>query len=381
MGFSTDAIHAGQAPDPSTGAIITPIFQTSTYVQDALGKHKGYEYARTQNPTRSAVEANIAALEKGTGGVAFSSGMSAISAVLSLVLPGNRVVATQDVYGGTFRLFEQILRPYGIDFTYVDSSRLENVQKAMADEVALVFLESPTNPVLRVTDIAAVSDLTRQYDAKLVVDNTFASPYFQRPLELGADLVVHSSTKYLNGHSDSVGGVVVGVSEEDLERLHFVQNAAGAILSPFDSWLLLRSTKTLALRMHRHQSNAQAVSEYLAGHGKVERVYYPGLPNHPGHELAKKQMSGFGGMVSFETGSLTNARGFVEGVKLFSLAESLGGVESLVCHPATMTHASIPAAIRQRFGITEGLVRLSVGVEDIEDLLTDLDQSLKMTPG
>ena len=376
MGFATDAIHAGQHPDPSTGAIITPIYQTSTYVQEALGKHKGYEYARTQNPTRSAVEANIAALERGRGALAFASGMAAISAVLTFVKQGDRVVVTEDLYGGTYRLFQRLLTRFGIRFTYVDSSRIEAVEKTMGDDVKLVFLETPTNPVLRITDLRAVSELAHRFGARVVVDNTFMSPFFQRPLELGADLVVHSTTKYLNGHSDSVGGMVVASRQEDIEHLAFVQNAVGAILSPFDSWLLLRGTKTLALRMERHNQNAIALAEFLSKHPKVQKLYYPGLPDHPGHQLAKKQMSGFGGMISFETGSLQAARKVLEGVTVFSLAESLGGVESLISHPATMTHASIPVEDRLRFGVTEGLVRLSVGVEDLEDLEADLRQAL-----
>ena len=376
MGFATDAIHAGQHPDPSTGAIITPIYQTSTYVQEALGKHKGYEYARTQNPTRSAVEANIAALERGRGALAFASGMAAISAVLTFVKQGDRVVVTEDLYGGTYRLFQRLLTRFGIRFTYVDSSRIEAVEKTMGDDVKLVFLETPTNPVLRITDLRAVSELAHRFGARVVVDNTFMSPFFQRPLELGADLVVHSTTKYLNGHSDSVGGMVVASRQEDIEHLAFVQNAVGAVLSPFDSWLLLRGTKTLALRMERHNQNAIALAEFLSRHPKVQKLYYPGLPDHPNHQLAKKQMSGFGGMISFETGSLQAARNVLEGVTVFSLAESLGGVESLISHPATMTHASIPVEDRLRFGVTEGLVRLSVGVEDLEDLEADLRQAL-----
>lgn len=376
MGFSTDAIHAGQQPDESTGAVITPIYQTSTYVQQRLGEHKGFEYARTQNPTRMAVEGNIAALEKGLGGVAFASGMSAISAALTFVGKDERVVVTEDVYGGTYRLFEKILRPYGIHFTYVDSSRLDEIEDEMAEDVALVFLESPTNPLLRITDLSAVAKTAHRYNARVVVDNTFMSPFFQRPLELGADLVLHSTTKYLNGHSDSVGGIVVASKREDVEHLHFVQNAIGAILSPFDSWLLLRGTKTLSLRMERHDSNARALANFLSQQAKVEKVYYPGLSSHPGHELAKKQMYGFGGMLSLELGSLDNARKVLEGVRLFSLAESLGGVESLISHPATMTHASIPPEDRIRFGVTDGLVRLSVGVEDLQDLQDDLQQAL-----
>jgi cystathionine beta-lyase/cystathionine gamma-synthase len=376
MGFATDAIHAGQQPDPTTGAIITPIYQTSTYVQEGLGKHRGFEYARTQNPTRSAVEANIAALEKGRGALAFSSGMAAISAVLTFVKQGERVVVTEDLYGGTYRLFERVLTQFGIRFSYIDSSRVEEVEKAMGDDVTLVFLETPTNPVLRITDLAAVSQLAHRFKARVVVDNTFMSPFFQRPLELGADLVLHSATKYLNGHSDSVGGVVIGSSKEDIEHLAFVQNAVGAILSPFDSWLLLRGTKTLPLRMEKHNANAMALADFLSKHPKVKKLYYPGLPDHPGHALAKKQMSGFGGMLSFETGSLETAQKVLEGTKVFSLAESLGGVESLISHPVTMTHASIPVEDRLRFGVTDGLVRLSVGVEDVEDLQADLEQAL-----
>ena len=376
MGFATDAIHAGQKPDPTTGAIVTPIYQTSTYVQQGLGRHRGFEYARTQNPTRSAVEANIAALEKGIGALAFSSGMAAISAVVTFVKQGERVVVTEDIYGGTYRLFERLLTQFGIRFSYVDSSRFDEVEKTMGEDVTLVFLETPTNPVLRLTDVKAVSDLAHRFKARVVVDNTFMSPFFQRPLELGADMVLHSATKYLNGHSDSIGGVVVAARKEDAEHLAFVQNAVGAILSPFDSWLLLRGTKTLALRMERHNTNAVALAAFLSKHTKVQKVYYPGLPEHPGHELAKQQMSGFGGMLSFETGSLEAARRVLEGARVFSLAESLGGVESLVSHPATMTHASIPVEDRLRFGVTEGLVRLSVGVEDLEDLQADLDQAL-----
>jgi cystathionine beta-lyase/cystathionine gamma-synthase len=376
MGFSTDAIHAGQEPDESTGAIITPIYQTSTYVQQRLGEHKGYEYARTQNPTREAVEGNIAVLEKALGGVAFASGMSAISAALTFAKNGDRVIVTEDVYGGTYRLFDKILQQYGIRFTYLDSSRLEQVEDAMSEDVALVFLETPTNPLLRVTDIAAVSKVAHQYDARVVVDNTFMSPFFQRPLELGADIVVHSTTKYLNGHSDSVGGIVVANKRDDVEYLHFVQNAVGAIMSPFDSWLLLRGTKTLSLRMERHDANARALATFLSNHAKVAKVHYPGIPDHEGYELAKKQMHGFGGMLSLELGSFENARKLLEGVRLFSLAESLGGVESLISHPATMTHASIPPEDRNRYGVTDGLVRLSVGVEDLEDLQEDLEQAL-----
>ena len=374
--FSTLCIHAGQEPDPSTGAIITPIFQTSTYVQDALGEHKGYEYARTQNPTRAALEANLAAIEAGGGALAFASGMAAIGAVASFLQSGDHVVVTDNTYGGTFRLFERVLRRYGLEFSYVDTSRLDLVESAFTPKTKLLFVETPTNPVMTLTDLAAASELARRHRVKLVVDNTFASPAIQRPIEFGADMVLHSTTKYLNGHSDSVGGVVVATADEDLDWLRFYQNSAGAILSPFDSWLVLRGTKTLELRMTTHSVNGLALAEYLAGHKKVQKVFYPGLPDHPQHELAKRQMKGFGGMLSFDLGSLDAARRLLNNVRLMALAESLGGVESLISHPATMTHASVPADRRAAIGITDGLVRISAGIEDIEDLQADLEQAL-----
>jgi cystathionine beta-lyase/cystathionine gamma-synthase len=374
--FATRCIHAGQEPDPSTGAIITPIFQTSTYVQDALGEHKGFEYARTQNPTRAAVEANLAALESGRAGFAFASGMAAIGAVASLLRSGDHVVVTDNTYGGTFRLFERVLTRYDLTFSYVDTARLDLVEAAFTDRTRMLFLETPTNPVLGLTDLAEASALAHRHGATVVVDNTFASPALQRPLELGADLVLHSTTKYLNGHSDSVGGVVVAQRDADIEWLQFYQNAAGAILSPFDSWLVLRGTKTLALRMAQHNVNGLAIAEYLTGHPKVRKVFYPGLPDHPQHALARRQMQGFGGMLSVELGSLEHARRFLNRVRLAALAESLGGVESLISHPATMTHASVPAERRAAIGVTDGLVRLSVGIEDIDDLKADLAQAL-----
>ncbi len=374
--FSTLCIHAGQEPDPSTGAIITPIFQTSTYVQDALGEHKGYEYARTQNPTRAALEANLAAIEAGRGALAFASGMAAIGAVASFLQSGDHVVVTDNTYGGTFRLFERVLRRYGLEFSYVDTSRLDLVESAFTPTTKLLFVETPTNPVMSLTDLGAASELARRHRVKLVVDNTFASPAIQRPIEYGADMVLHSTTKYLNGHSDSVGGVVVATSDEDLDWLRFYQNSAGAILSPFDSWLVLRGTKTLAVRMTTHSANGLALAEYLAGHKKVQKVFYPGLPDHPQHELAKRQMKGFGGMLSFDLGSLDAARRVLNNVRLMALAESLGGVESLISHPATMTHASVPADRRAAIGITDGLVRISAGIENIEDLQADLEQAL-----
>ena len=374
--FSTVCIHAGQEPDPSTGAIITPIYQTSTYVQDELGRHKGYEYARTQNPTRAALERNIAAIEAGAGAFAFASGMAAIGALATLLQSGDHVVVTDNTYGGTYRLFERVLTRYGLSFSYVDTSRLELVRDAIRPATRMLFLETPTNPVMRLTDIAAASALAHERGVKVVVDNTFASPCLQRPLELGADYVVHSTTKYLNGHSDSVGGIVVVRRDEDLEWLRFIQNGEGAILSPFDSWLVLRGTKTLALRMAQHNINGLALAEFLATHPAVKSVLYPGLPSHPQHDLAKRQMRGFGGMLSFDVGTFENARRVCNRVKLMALAESLGGVETLVCHPASMTHASVPPEQRAAIGLTDSLVRISSGVEDPQDLIDDLAQAL-----
>jgi cystathionine gamma-lyase/cystathionine beta-lyase/cystathionine gamma-lyase/homocysteine desulfhydrase len=369
-------VHAGQEPDPATGAIITPIFQTSTYVQDELGRHKGYEYARTQNPTRNALEQNLAAIEGGRGAYAFASGMAAIGALGTLLRPGDHVIVTDNTYGGTFRLFDKVLSTYGMTFSYVDTSKLELIEQAMRPETKMLFLETPTNPVMRLTDITGAVAIARARGARVVVDNTFASPIVQRPLDLGADLVVHSTTKYLNGHSDSVGGVIIGVHDADLEWLKFIQNAEGAILSPFDSWLVLRGTKTLALRMAQHNINGQALAEFLASHKAVQRVLYPGLPSHPQHDLARRQMRGFGGMLSFDVGTFENARRVCNRVKLIALAESLGGVETLISHPATMTHASVPADHRQAIGLTDSLVRISTGIEDPQDLIDDLRQAL-----
>jgi len=374
--FATVCLHAGQEPDPSTGAIITPIYQTSTYVQDALGRHKGYEYARTQNPTRAALEGNLAAIESGRAAFAFASGMAAIGAVVSLLSAGDHVVVSDNVYGGTFRLFENVLTRYNLSFTYVDTADPVATARAFTPSTRLLFVESPSNPVMRLTDLAEAAGVAHRHGAKLAVDNTFASPVIQRPLELGADLVLHSTTKYLNGHSDSVGGAVVAVHDEDIEWLRFVQNAAGAILGPFDSWLVLRGTKTLPLRMAVHSANGLALAEFLSRHPKVQAVHYPGLPSHPQHSLAARQMRGFGGMLSFELGSLEAARRMLNAVRLIALAESLGGVETLVSHPATMTHAAVPAERRAALGISEGLVRVSAGVEDLEDLKDDLGQAL-----
>ena len=376
MGFSTDAIHAGQEPDPATGAITVPIYQTSTFVQEELGKHKGYEYARTSNPTRAALERNLAALEGGSLGLAFASGMAAINAVLTLFKAGDHILAGQNVYGGTFRLFDRILRDFGLTFSYVDTRRLDLIEKAIQPATRLLVIETPTNPVMELTDIAAAAELAHGQQVLLAVDNTFMSPYLQRPLELGADIVIHSTTKYLNGHSDGVGGAVILKDSALADRLKFIQNAAGAILGPMDSWLVLRGVKTLAVRMERHCQNGMAIAQYLFAHPKVKAVHYPGLPSHPQHDLARKQMSGFGGMLAFETGSLENAKKVLKSVRLCALAESLGGVETLISHPASMTHASVPAEDRRRIGITDGLVRISVGIEDVEDLISDLEQAL-----
>jgi cystathionine beta-lyase/cystathionine gamma-synthase len=374
--FSTICIHAGQEPDPSTGAIITPIYQTSTYVQEALGRHKGYEYARTQNPTRSALEANIAAIENGRAAFAFASGMAATGAVMTLLKSGDHVVVTDNTYGGTYRLFERVLRKYQLDFTYVDTSDLEALEGAIRPDTRMLFLETPTNPVLRLTDLTAACEIAHARDVVVVVDNTFASPAIQRPLDFGADIVVHSTTKFLNGHSDSVGGIAVAVRDLHIEWLRFIQNAEGAILGPMDAWLVLRGTKTLPLRMERHNANTQVLAEYLAGHPKVSRVYYPGLTTHPQHALARRQMRGFGGLIAFELGSLERARTLLNSVRLMALAESLGGVETLISHPASMTHASVPPERRLQIGLTDDMVRISVGIEDVDDLKEDLDQAL-----
>src|ERR671913_615148 len=376
MGFATIAIHTGSEPDESTGSVTVPIYQTSTYAQDALGKNKGYEYARTQNPTRSAVERNLAALEGGRFGFAFASGMAAIDTTLRLVKAGEHVVVSDNTYGGTFRLFSRVLADYGLEFTYVDTTEAANVEAALRENTRMVFIETPTNPVMMVTDMQAVADIAHRAGARVVCDNTFMSPYLQRPMEFGVDIVVHSTTKYLNGHSDSVGGVVVLNDEKDAEWIKFIQNSVGAILSPFDSWLILRGTKTLALRMEQHDRNGRAVAAFLEEHPKVEKLYYPGSLSHRQHELAKRQQKGFGGMVAFDLGSLENARTVLESVRLCTLAESLGGVETLISHPATMTHASVLPETRARLGITDGLVRISVGLEETEDIIADLDQAL-----
>ena len=376
-GFSTRAIHAGQKPDPATGAVVVPIYQTSTFAQDALGKHRGYEYSRTGNPTRAALETCIAALEGGAHGLAFASGMAAEAAVMQLLKPGDHTVAVDDLYGGSYRLFRRVLEPMGLTFSFVDGSDLTAVQTSLTDRTRMIWLESPTNPLLKLVDIEAVSKLAHARQALLVVDNTFMSPYFQRPLSLGADIVVHSATKYLGGHSDVIGGTLV-VNRDDLfERLSFLQNAVGGVPGPMDAWLVLRGLKTLAIRMREHDRNARLVAAFLSEHPKVARVFYPGLPKNPQRDLAQRQMSGFGGMISFEiTGGLEPARRVVEHTQLFTLAESLGGVESLIELPAMMTHASIPAETRRAHGVADGLVRVSVGIEDAADLISDLDRAL-----
>jgi cystathionine beta-lyase/cystathionine gamma-synthase len=374
--FGTRAVHAGQRPEPLAGAIMTPVYLTSTYVHEELGKNKGYEYARTQNPTREALEANIAAIENGRAGFAFASGMAAEGAIMTLLQAGDHVVVTDNTYGGTYRLFERVLRKCQLDFTYVDTSDLQAIETAMRPATRMLFLETPTNPVLRITDLPGACDIAHRHGVFVVVDNTFASPYVQRPLELGADIVVHSTTKFLNGHSDSIGGVVIANRDDQIEWLRFIQNAEGAILGPMDAWLVLRGTKTLPIRMERHNANALELAQFLASHPRVVQVHYPGLPDHPQHELAKRQMRGFGGIISFRLGSLENARTLLNSVQLLALAESLGGVETLISHPASMTHASVPAEQRQRIGVTDDLVRVSVGIEDVDALRDDLVRAL-----
>jgi cystathionine beta-lyase/cystathionine gamma-synthase len=376
MGIATDCIHAGQEPDPSTGAIVTPIFQTSTYVQEGIGKHKGYEYARTQNPTRRALEKNLAALEKGTDAYCFASGMAATNAVMTLVKPGQRVVVSDNVYGGTHRLFTKILAQYGVEFAFLEASQAADFDRT-AGEFAMLWIETPTNPLMKICDIAALAEAAHRRRALLVVDNTFMSPFFQRPLELGADIVVHSTTKFLNGHSDSVGGVAVVKDKAHAQWLQYYQNAAGAILSPFDSWLVLRGTKTLAVRMPRHEENGRRVAAFLREHKAVGKVYWPGFSDHPGHDVHRKQASGFGSMIAFDLGDRARADRLLQAVRLCSLGESLGGIETLISHPATMTHAGYTQPERDALGIGDGLVRISVGCEDVEDLIADLRRGLE----
>ncbi len=375
-GFATLAIHAGQEPDPETGAVAVPIYPTSTYVQQELGKNKGYEYARVSNPTRTRLEENLAALEGGSAARAFASGMAAINAICTMYKSGDHVVCGNDLYGGVPRLFNQVLANFGMQFTYVDTSDAKNVDRAIRKNTRMVYVETPTNPLMSLSDIAAVSQVCRRRKVELVVDNTFMSPYFQQPIALGADMVVHSTTKFLNGHSDGLGGVVVCTTKEQADKLAFVQKAAGAILSPFECWLVLRGVKTLAARMEQHDRNGRFVAEFLARHKKVRKAFYPGLEEHPQHNLAQRQMTGFGSMITFETGSLSNAKKMLRKVRVCSLAESLGGVETLISHPATMTHAALGAKGRREIGITDGLVRISVGIENVEDIVDDLDHAL-----
>jgi cystathionine beta-lyase/cystathionine gamma-synthase len=375
-GFSTTSIHAGQEPEQLTGAVTVPIFQATTYAQDALGEHVKYDYGRTINPTREAWETSIAAIENGKFGFAFSSGMSAIAAALSLVKPGEHVIAGSDMYGGTYRYFSKVLEPAGVEFSYVDMGKIGQIGPTIRPNTRLIYCETPTNPMMSLTDLAAIGQLARDRKIMSAVDNTFASPYLQNPLDFGIDIVVHSATKYIGGHSDVLGGAVVTSQPEIAEQLKFYQNSYGAVPSPFDCWLLLRSVKTLALRMRAHCENAQIIAERLVGDTRVKKVYYPGLATHPQYELALRQMKGFGGMVSVETGSLDNAKKFTAALRYFTLGESLGGVESLVCHPLTMTHASVPEARRNELGITPGLIRLSVGVEDSGDLIEDIERGL-----
>jgi cystathionine gamma-lyase/cystathionine beta-lyase/cystathionine gamma-lyase/homocysteine desulfhydrase len=375
-GFATRAIHDGQEPDPSTGAVSVPIYATSTYVQDELGKHRGYEYARVSNPTRDRLEINLASLEGGIGSRVFASGMAAINAICAMYKSGDHVVCGNNLYGGVPRLFDQVLSGYGFEFTYVDTSDAKNVERAIRKNTRMVYVETPTNPLMALSDIEAIARITRRKKVELVVDNTFMSPYFQQPIALGADMVVHSTTKFLNGHSDGLGGVVVCTRRDQVEQLGFVQKAAGAILSPFECWLVLRGTKTLAVRMEQHDRSGRIVADFLDQHRKVKKVFYPGLKDHPQHDLARRQMTGFGAMITFETGSLANAAKLLKRVRICTLGESLGGVETLISHPATMTHAALGEKGRKAIGITDGMVRISVGIEDVDDILADLDQAL-----
>jgi cystathionine beta-lyase/cystathionine gamma-synthase len=374
--FSTRAIHVGQEPDPLTGAVSAPIYPTSTYVQQEIGKNKGYEYARVSNPTRDRLEENLASLEGGIGAKVFASGMAAINAIATMFQSGDHIVCGHNLYGGTPRLFNQVLATFGMEFSYVDTADVRNVERAIRKNTRMVFVETPTNPLMALSDLRTIGKVCRARKVELVVDNTFMSPYFQQPIALGADMVVHSTTKFLNGHSDGLGGVVVCSRKDQVEKLAFLQKAAGAILSPFECWLILRGVKTLAVRMEQHDRNGRAVAGFLANHKKVRAVFSPGLLDHPQHELAKTQMSGFGSMITFETGSLKNANKMLRKVRVCSLAESLGGVETLISHPATMTHAAVGPEGRKKIGITDGMVRISVGIEDVDDIVADLDQAL-----
>jgi cystathionine beta-lyase/cystathionine gamma-synthase len=376
QGFATRAIHDGQQPDPSTGAVTVPIFATSTYVQEEIGKNKGYEYARVSNPTRTRLEENLASLEGGSSAHVFASGMAAITALFTMMKSGDHVVCGSNMYGGVPRLFNQILVNFGLEFTYVDTSDVKAVEKAIRRNTKLVYIETPTNPLMTISDIGAISKASHAHGIEVCVDNTFMSPYLQQPLALGADIVMHSTTKFLNGHSDGLGGVLVCTKPEHKEKFAFVQKCTGAILSPFECWLVLRGVKTLAVRMVQHDKNGREIAKFLQGHKKVKKVYYPGLPDHPQHELAKRQMTGFGAMITFETGSFGNAQKMLRKVRVCSLGESLGGVETLISHPATMTHAALGEKGRKEIGLTDSMVRISVGIEDAEDIMADLDQAL-----
>jgi cystathionine beta-lyase/cystathionine gamma-synthase len=376
LGFATRAIHDGQEPDPLTGAVTVPIYPTSTYVQQGIGENKGYEYSRVSNPTRDRLEENLASLEGGVAARVFGSGMAAINAIASMLKAGDHVVCGDDLYGGTPRLFNQVLTNFGLEFSYVDTSDANNVERAIRKNTRMVHVETPTNPLMRLSDLPAIGQICRRKKVELVVDNTFMSPYFQQPLALGADMVVHSTTKFLNGHSDGLGGVVVCSRPEQAEKLAFLQKCAGAILSPFECWLILRGVKTLAARMEVHDRNGRIVANFLANHKKVKKIFYPGLPSHPQHELAKRQMSGFGAMITFETGSFKNANKMLKKLRVCSLGESLGGVETLISHPATMTHAALGEKGRKAIGITDGMVRISVGIENVQDIIDDLEMGL-----
>jgi len=375
-GFATTAIHVGQEPDPSTGAVTVPIFATSTYVQEGIGKHKGYEYARVSNPTRTRLENNLAALEGGRTAHVFASGMAAVNALATTMKAGDHLICSHNVYGGVPRLFNQILANVGLQFTYVDTSDVKAFEKAIRKNTKYAYVETPTNPLMSISDIEALAKVCRRHGVELVVDNTFMSPYFQQPLQMGADMVMHSTTKFLNGHSDGLGGVIICTKPEHAEQFAFIQKSQGAIMSPFECWLVLRGVKTLAVRMEQHDANGRIVADFLASHRKVKKVYYPGLPDHPQHELAKRQMSGFGSMITFETGSLSNAKRMLAKVRVCSLGESLGGVETLISHPATMTHAALGEKGRRAIGLTDGMVRISVGIEDVGDIVADLDNAL-----
>jgi len=376
-GFSTRCIHVGQEPEKLTGSVGVPIYATSTYAQDELGKPRlGYEYSRVSNPTRDRLERNLASLEGGIDSKVFASGMAAVSAMCSLLKRGDHIVCSSNVYGGVPRLFNQVLVNFGLEFTYVDTSNLKATERAIRKNTRYVYVETPTNPLMTLSDIAAISKIAHKKNVEVVVDNTFMSPYFQKPIELGADMVLHSTTKFLNGHSDGLGGVLVCTTKEQAEKLAFIQKSVGAIMSPFESWLILRGVKTLALRMKQHDESGRIVADFLSKQKKLKKVFYPGLPSHPQHELAKQQMTGFGALITFETGSLDNAKKMLKRVRVCTLGESLGGVETLISHPATMTHAALGEKGRAAIGITDGLVRISVGVEDVEDIIADLEQAI-----